>query len=81
MRRRDEQQRVTVGRRLGHRLRGDVAAGAGAVVDDHLLADAGGQARGEDAGVGVGATAGGEADQDADGAGGVVVEGGACGKP
>jgi len=42
---RDEQQRSAVGRRLGHCLGGNVAAGTGAVVDDQLLADAGGQAQ------------------------------------
>ena len=35
---RAQQQRVAVGRRLGHQLGADIAAGTGLVVDDHLLA-------------------------------------------
>ena len=38
-----QQQRVTVGRRLHHRLGGDVGAGAWPVVDDELLAELFGQ--------------------------------------
>ena len=37
------QQRVAVGRRIHHRLRSDVSAGAGPVLDDELLAEPFGQ--------------------------------------
>ena len=33
-----KQQRMTIGRRLGHNLRADVAVAARAVIDDHRLA-------------------------------------------
>jgi hypothetical protein len=39
IRRGDEKQRVAVGRRAGDRLRGDVGAGAGTVLDDEILAE------------------------------------------
>ncbi len=39
VRRADHQQRVAVGRRVHDRFGGDVAAGAGAVLDDELLAE------------------------------------------
>ena len=39
MRERDDQQRVAVLRRIRHQLGADHAAGAGAVVDDELLAE------------------------------------------
>ena len=35
----EEQQRVAVGRRIGHRLDGKAAAGARPVLDDDLLAE------------------------------------------
>jgi hypothetical protein len=62
-----EQQRVAVGRRVHHLLRGDVAAGAGLVLDDHRLADRGLHLLGDQAGHDVGGAAGREGDDDANG--------------
>src|SRR2546429_1381043 len=48
--------RVAVGRRLGDVLVGDIGAGAGLVLDDHLLAEELGQFGGEESGVDVDAS-------------------------
>ena len=58
-------ERVAVGRGLGAFGVGDVAAGAGLVVDVELLAERGRQFLRDDAGDHIGRAAGGEADQDA----------------
>jgi hypothetical protein len=62
---RHQRDRVTVGRRLGDRRHGDIAVGAGAVLDDHALAPALRHAVGDDARERVRRAAGGEADDDA----------------
>ncbi len=61
-----EQQRVAVGRRRGHRLRADGAAGAGPVVDDHLLAEPRAERVGDGAHAAVGEAAGRVGHDDAD---------------
>jgi len=60
-----EQQRVAVGRGLRHLLGADVAARAGAVLDDHLLAEADAERLGHHARAVVGDAAGGERHHDA----------------
>jgi hypothetical protein len=62
-----QQQRVAVGRGLGDRVGGDVAAGAGLVLDDDGAAQRGAHADGQRAGQRIGRAAGGRADQDAHG--------------
>ena len=57
---------MAVGRRRLQRLRGDLAAGAGAVLHDHRRAELVLQLLGQDARDGIGAAARREADQDAD---------------
>ncbi len=76
------QQRVAVGRRLGHARGADGAAGAPEVLDHHRLAPALGQALGDQAGELVGAAAGGHRHHDVDrlrGETGRLVGGGAGG--
>ena len=53
----DQQQRIAVGRRLHHRLGGDVGAGARPVIDDELLAELFGQPFGRQPRHGVGGAA------------------------
>ena len=65
MRGHDLQQRVAIRGRLGDRLGSDVAAGAGAVLDDELLAEAIRQPLTHQARLDVGSPAGGKADDDA----------------
>jgi hypothetical protein len=60
-----QQDRLAVGRRLGHGLVGDEAAGAGLGLDDHLLADDRPGRVGEQAAQQVGGAAGREAAEDA----------------
>jgi hypothetical protein len=62
---RRDHHRVAVGRGLDDLAGGDVATGAGLVVDDHGLAQRFGQALRDQAGHHVGGAAGGEADDDA----------------
>ena len=61
----DLQQRVAIGGRSGDRLGPDVAAGAGAVLDDELLAEAIRQPLTHQPRLDVGGSAGGKADDDA----------------
>ena len=63
---RAEENRVAVGRRAGCQLRRDVAAGAGTVVDQHLLAPALAQPVADDARQYVGSAARPERDDEAD---------------
>ena len=63
---RGEVDRVAVRRRGGDVLGGDVAAGAGPVLDDDRLPDVLGELLGDDAGRGIGAAAGREADGQGD---------------
>ena len=65
MRGHDLQQRVAIRGRLGDRLGADVAAGAGAVLNDELLAEAIRQPLPHQARLDVGGPAGGKADDDA----------------
>ena len=74
-----DEQRVAVGVGLGDRARGDVAAGAAAVLDDDALAPFLLQALAEDARDRVGRPAGGEGDDEAHVLGGVGVLGGGGG--
>ena len=60
------QKRVTIGRGLRDRVRGDHGAGAGAVFDDHRLAEFGAHRLGQKPRHDVDAAAGGIADKDAD---------------
>jgi hypothetical protein len=60
-----EQDALAVGRRLGHRLVGDEAAGAGLGLDDHLLADDRPGRIGQQATQQIGGTAGRKATEDA----------------
>src|SRR3989454_5623399 len=57
-----EKKRVAVGRRPGDVLVGDIGAGAGLVLDDHLLAEKPGQRGGEQPGIDVDASSRREAD-------------------
>ena len=66
VRRHDLQQCVTIRGRLGDRLGSDVAAGAGAVLNDELLAEAIRQPLPHQARLDVGCPARGKADDDAD---------------
>jgi hypothetical protein len=66
-RRRSQEERVAVGRGLGHEVRADVAAGAGLVVDDDLLLPQRREALAERAGHHVGGAAGREWHDDPDG--------------
>ena len=61
------QQRVAVGRRVHHLLRGDVAARTWLVFDDHVLAHLGRELRAQQARHDVGGAARGEGHDDADG--------------
>ena len=74
-----------VGRGGLERLRGELAAGAGLVLDDDRLAEHLAQPLGQQPGDGIGAAAGGEADQQPDraavGAGRRPGGGGQCGGP
>ena len=65
-----EEERVAVLGRLGDGVRANGAAGSGAVLDDHPLAEPGGELLGEQAGQGVGRAAGGEGQHHADRPGG-----------
>ena len=60
------QQRVAIGRRLGHEGRADTAAGAGLVLDDEGLPERGAQPLGDRARIEVGAAAGRERHHDGD---------------
>jgi tetrahydromethanopterin S-methyltransferase subunit G len=64
IRRRDQQQRVAVGRRVHHRFGRDVGAGAGAVLDGELLAEPLRQPVACQPRDGVGRAAGGKPDKD-----------------
>ena len=64
VRRRDQEQRIAVGRRVGSGLGTDIAAGARPVVDDELLAEPLRQPVADQAGVDVGRGAGRKADDD-----------------
>ncbi len=68
-----EEQRVAVGLRLGHGLRGDRAVGARLVLDDDGLAEISAHAFGQDTSDEVGVAAGREADHHADRAVGIVL--------
>ena len=70
-----EHDGVAVGRRFRHVVHGDVAARAGAVLDDDLLADLFAERPLQDARRGVGAAAGLEAHHDRDGLVGKLGEG------
>src|ERR1041384_7452547 len=65
IRRHDLQQRVAIGRRLGDHLGADVAAGARAILDDELLAEALRQPLTHQARLDVGGPSGRKADDDA----------------
>src|SRR5262249_1002479 len=63
----DDEQRVAVRRRVHHRFGGDVAAGAGTILDDALLTETLGQPLTDQARGDVGGTAGGKSDDETDG--------------
>ena len=60
-------QRIAIGRRLGHHVRADVAAGAGAILDQHRLAPVLTHPRADQASVEIGNASGGERYDDPDG--------------
>ena len=72
---------VAVGRAVGDTLGAGLAAGAGDVLDHHLLAESFAHLRADHAAEHVGRTAGGERDHHGDRAGRIILRGGAGGEP
>jgi hypothetical protein len=73
-----EHQRVAVGRGPDHRTRADQAGAAGAIVDDHLLADHAGKLLGHHPRQHIDAAAGRIGHHHGDGAGGIILRQGAA---